>query len=232
MTEPSTCADLMKRYYPPPHVDALDAVFTECANPGMKVLDAGCSDARGCTRNSPWEQMYIVGIDYEPSVKNNPFCNDALVGDLTTLPFEDDTFDIIHCRWVLEHIADPLITFREFRRILKPGGAFLALTPNLFHYASLGAQFSPHWFHRWWWREEYDPFPTYFRSNSRRRVRRLCKQSGFTLEKLQSIEGPPNYLRRYRLGFHCGIIYERFVNSTALFSWLRHDLVFKAVATQ
>jgi ubiquinone/menaquinone biosynthesis C-methylase UbiE len=49
-----------------------------------------------------------------------------------SLPFEDDTFDIVHSHHVFEHVADPLLAAQEAFRVLKPGGIFLVEVPNQF----------------------------------------------------------------------------------------------------
>jgi len=49
--------------------------------------------------------------------------------DLTAAPFPDDSFDVIICSHVLEHIPDDRAAFAELLRILRPGGRALLLTP-------------------------------------------------------------------------------------------------------
>jgi SAM-dependent methyltransferase len=49
--------------------------------------------------------------------------------DLTATPFAADEFDIVICSHVLEHVPDDARAMREIRRILKPGGHALLLTP-------------------------------------------------------------------------------------------------------
>lgn len=49
--------------------------------------------------------------------------------DLTRLPFEDASFDIIICSHVLEHVPDDAAAFTELFRVLKPGGHALLLVP-------------------------------------------------------------------------------------------------------
>jgi ubiquinone/menaquinone biosynthesis C-methylase UbiE len=45
-----------------------------------------------------------------------------LCGDAQDLPFKEKVFDIIYCRYILEHVPDPLRVLKEAIRVLKPGG--------------------------------------------------------------------------------------------------------------
>ncbi len=45
-------------------------------------------------------------------------------GDATQLPFAEVAFDVVYCRWVLEHLANPAAALAEILRVLKPGGRF------------------------------------------------------------------------------------------------------------
>ena len=47
---------------------------------------------------------------------------ETVVCDAEHLPFEDDSFDIVFGHAVLHHIPDLEQAFREFRRVLRPGG--------------------------------------------------------------------------------------------------------------
>lgn len=46
------------------------------------------------------------------------------------LPFSDQSFDVIWCSEVIEHLVDPAFTIKEFRRVLKSGGRAVLTTPN------------------------------------------------------------------------------------------------------
>ena len=46
------------------------------------------------------------------------------------LPFQDDAFDVVYCRDALHHVSDPPQVVREVRRVLKPGGRFVAIEAN------------------------------------------------------------------------------------------------------
>jgi len=51
--------------------------------------------------------------------------NDSAVDvklDITQIPYDDNTFDVIICNHVLEHILDDRQAMRELLRVLKPNG--------------------------------------------------------------------------------------------------------------
>lgn len=53
-----------------------------------------------------------------------------LVGDLDSLPFKDNSFDICFCGWVLHHFPDASVALSELVRVLKPGGKIALAEPN------------------------------------------------------------------------------------------------------
>ncbi len=50
-------------------------------------------------------------------------------GDVTNLPFPDDSFDHVIASEILEHIDNDVAAIEELTRILKPGGRFAATIP-------------------------------------------------------------------------------------------------------
>lgn len=52
-------------------------------------------------------------------------------GDAHQLPFDAQTFDVVYCRYILEHVADPNLVMAEARRVLKTGGRFYAQENNI-----------------------------------------------------------------------------------------------------
>lgn len=49
------------------------------------------------------------------------------IGDAAHLSFADDTFDVVFCHQVLQHVPDPIAVLREMRRVArKPGGLVAA----------------------------------------------------------------------------------------------------------
>jgi SAM-dependent methyltransferase len=55
--------------------------------------------------------------------------DDMQTADLTALPFDDGSFDVVICSHVLEHVPDDRAAFSELVRVLAPGGHALLLTP-------------------------------------------------------------------------------------------------------
>lgn len=49
--------------------------------------------------------------------------------DITSLPFDDDSFDVVLCSHVLEHVPDDRAAMREMRRVLRPGGVAIVMVP-------------------------------------------------------------------------------------------------------
>jgi len=71
--------------------------------------------------------------------------------DAHALPFEDNMFDVVFCRYLLEHVADPVRVLQEMRRVLKPGGKAFVQENNIFtntfdpdcpHFDALWRQFA------------------------------------------------------------------------------------------
>src|SRR5262249_2785388 len=59
------------------------------------------------------------------------------------LPFEEGTFDVILCDWVMEHVREPATFVANVHRVLKTGGWFCARTPNKWSYFSMAARTVP-----------------------------------------------------------------------------------------
>src|SRR5262249_54434131 len=98
----------------------------------------------------------------------NPALDEAIVIEAgKPLPFADQSFDLILCDWVVEHIADPESFAAEVGRVLKIGGWFCARTPT-----AIGSRILPpsirkmalHWLDPYG--EDRDSFQTYYRLNT------------------------------------------------------------------
>lgn len=221
-----------KRLYPrAEHRDPLP-VFLQMLERHLRPTDQVLELGAGAGLNNHYalkgKVRRIVGVDVDPRVRENPLLDEGVEGDVCRLPFADCSFDVAFCIYVLEHIAEPSRFVAEVRRVLKPGGLFLALTPNRHHYVSLAARCTPTWFHKWYnarrGRHEADTFPTFYRMNSRKELRKQFTAAGFAFRQCSMIETQPNYLTFCTPAFLMGAAYERLVNSLRLLAGFRVNI--------
>jgi SAM-dependent methyltransferase len=117
----------------------------------------------------------VVGIDADEAVLTNPTLDDAfVVAEGDPLPFDDESFHLIICDSVFEHLSEPTQATTEMARVLKPGGWICGRTPNRRGYIALGARIVPNRLHVRALRhlqpdrQAVDVFPTSYRVNTRR----------------------------------------------------------------
>lgn len=70
----------------------------------------------------------MKNIDYTTTDLNSPLAD--VKADICNLPFEDNTYDIIFCNHVLEHIPDDTKAIQELYRVLKKGGMGIFQIPQ------------------------------------------------------------------------------------------------------
>ena len=62
----------------------------------------------------------LKNLEYTTTDLNSPLAD--VKADICNLPFEDDSFDVILCNHVLEHIPNDTKAMQELYRVMKPGG--------------------------------------------------------------------------------------------------------------
>lgn len=62
----------------------------------------------------------MKNLEYTTTDLESPLAD--VKADICDLPFKDNTYDVIFCNHVLEHIPDDTKAMQEMYRILKPGG--------------------------------------------------------------------------------------------------------------
>src|SRR5690625_2149812 len=70
----------------------------------------------------------MKNLDYTTTDLNSPLAD--VKADICDLPFSDNTYDVIFCNHVLEHIPDDTKAMRELFRVLKPGGMAVLQIPQ------------------------------------------------------------------------------------------------------
>lgn len=104
---------------------------------GKRILDVGCGEG-------VWLGQFVelvggenvYGSEYDSDLvqvaRNQHVVPDENVVHCPgeNLKFEDNSFDVVFCHEVLEHVEDDAQTVRECIRVLRPGGVFIIFTPN------------------------------------------------------------------------------------------------------
>jgi SAM-dependent methyltransferase len=118
-----------KNSYPDKLVGYLFKTYGLCA--GQRILEPGCG--RGEFLDSFRKLgMECHGIDLSPQAGS--LLEDIKVkqADLEKdrLPYEDNFFDVVYNKSLMEHLWNPDEFLHEAHRILKPGGLLLCLVPD------------------------------------------------------------------------------------------------------
>jgi len=99
--------------------------------PDGSALDIGCGNGKfmQAMNSLGWQ---FEGVEFNPVAVD--VCREAGLkvfhGDLQAAAYEDNSFDLITARHVIEHIPDPENFVREIALILKKGGRMVIQTPN------------------------------------------------------------------------------------------------------
>lgn len=120
--------NLLQRFW---HYQKLKNVCEMIDNNPKAVLDVGCASGWllfEIAKNYPKAQctgidVYKKALEYaSKAYKKIKF----IEADAHKLPFSDQSFDLIICTEVLEHVQDPKGVLQEIKRVLKPGGVVIA----------------------------------------------------------------------------------------------------------
>lgn len=172
-----------------------------------RVLDVGCGTGvflkyfidEGC------KECFGVDGPSEFTIRaiNRGYKDVQHVADLSksTLPFPDESFDLVVSKDVFEHLMDPIFLLSEIKRVLKKDSLFLMHVPN--HFPLFGRI-------KFLFTNDIDTF-TYFRNESRwafphirfyehRDSLNILSTHGFSLVKHLSYLFPVvPYLSRFKL---------------------------------
>jgi SAM-dependent methyltransferase len=179
------------------------------------VLEVGAGSGKLYPHGLRGTAGRLVGIDPSQQIGLNQQIDHAVMAWSERLPFPADTFDVIFSRSVAEHFSDPVASFGEIARVLKPGGVVLTETPNLLYYPMIISRFTPVGFHRWCLSklrtrpDAEEVFPSFYRVNTGRAIRRVLAKCGLEIVAYELLSTPPGYLRFSRLAFFLGSLYER-----------------------
>jgi ubiquinone/menaquinone biosynthesis C-methylase UbiE len=111
--------------------DARAIVFDAVAAVAPRsVLEVGCGEGELAERIERELGAEVVALDQSERMVELTRARgvEAHVGDVTELPFPDDSFDVAVAAWMLYHVPDVDRAVRELGRVLRPGGRLVAAT--------------------------------------------------------------------------------------------------------
>lgn len=113
-----------------------------------RVLVAGCGVGiyarQICQRFTNTVDAFDIEPERVAAARNS--LPDAIVSAGESIPFRDDTFDVVLSHEVIEHVIDDRRSAAEMVRVLKPGGRLLLFCPNRWY---------PFETHGHYWRGQY-----------------------------------------------------------------------------
>lgn len=161
---------------------------------GARVLDAGCGSGRTLQELVDYGDVSGIELNTDAAaLARDRALGDVQVGRLEELPWEDQTFDLITCLDVIEHVPDDTVALSELRRVCRAGGWLLVTVPA---YQALWSR--------------HDEANHHYRRYSRAALRAAAGAGGWQLERMSSFNSlllaPAAAVRlaQRRLGTHNG----------------------------
>lgn len=162
-------------------------------------LDVGCGHQllpewrQAQERELASRAKLLVGLDYDrPSLLKHDSLSVRIRGDISNLPFRDNSFDLVTANMVVEHLHQPALQFAEIKRVLKPNGFFAFHTPNYYCPLVFMASLTPDSIKRRLIklleaRAEEDIFPTHYKVNTESAIKWLADEVGFQVEQIKIV---------------------------------------------
>jgi SAM-dependent methyltransferase len=231
-----------RRWYPEvrfggfTNVDGTVAFYTRVnsvLDPSFVVLDLGCGRGAAAFDPVPWRRALrqlkrrcdrVIGADVDPTAATNPFIDDFHLIEEGRIALPDGCVDVCVSDSVVEHVENVDSFFSECARVLRSGGYLFIRTPNVWGYPAIASRVVPHRFHAALVRRpQEDVFPTVYRCNSRRKLRRTLERHGFD-SVVQAVEAEPGYLSFSSFLYALGVLHQRYAPSALrdmLFAYAR-----------
>jgi SAM-dependent methyltransferase len=187
---------------------------------GTRVLDLGCGRGGIVERLGRWGHWTGSDPDFVSLRQHRWSELRRCCATAEHLPFQAGSFDLVVSSWVLEHLANPMVSFQEISRILRPGGSFVFLTPNASHplpwlsrklasLQKLQRSLVPVVYNR----RAGDTFPVAYEANTHQEIEQLASATGLRLARLAWVVDP-SYLAWNEPTFWIAVAFSTLLPST------------------
>ena len=213
----------------------MNAALRQFMRPGAAVLDAGAGPGTWILDRYARHLRLAVGADvgfpaaYLAPANAQKRRELPVLADLARLPFADASFDAVVCYNVIEHLPNPSAVFREYARLLVPGGGLLFKTPCLTNPTIVASHLLPFTWHQRIKRrliggDEDGVFPTYYRCNTPASLERALRDAGLQRQTLVTVDQTYDYLHFSALTYNLGLLYSRLTTAPGL-GWLGNAII-------
>jgi len=108
------------------------AINRFCTKLPQDIIDLGTADGRMLHMiHKEFPEARCVGVEYNQELVDFAKAEfpvlEIIQGDIQSIEFPDDSFDVAIATAVIEHLPSPVKAMKEIKRVVRPGG-ILALT--------------------------------------------------------------------------------------------------------
>ena len=170
------------------------------AGNNVRIYEAGGGSASFIQPNIlKGANVTVLDID-ALQLQKNSYADKKIQGDVQTYAFPQDSFELIVCYNVIEHLEAPDRAIVLFFQALAPGGLLFIGAPNPNSFSGFITRLTPHWFHVWYYKFILGnkfagqpgnvPFRTvYHPVVSPQTLIKYCEKLGFRVYIFQRISG-------------------------------------------
>jgi SAM-dependent methyltransferase len=175
----------------------------------IHILEAGCG------RRWPYRfddvDFVLTGVDLDEDAlrirqQEKRDLDGTVLGDLRTVSFARNSFDIIYSAYVLEHVPQTERVLRNFLDWIKPGGLIILKFPDRDSVYGFITRVTPHWVHVLYKRHlggkpdagkpGFGPYPTVHEPIiGRARFEAFAREHGLTTEEAYGYGTLPSFQR-------------------------------------